>query len=473
MNHDTPGETVDTGAETLFGDDPNAARSTERPPAVTAVRVQRPERHQVQVQMLSLDEQLEAEHEARIVWAFAERADLGKLRARIKAREGVSGRPPIDPAILLGLWLYATLRGVSSARRLDELCKTCLPYQWLCGGVSVNYHTLSDFRCDHPELLDDLLTESVAKLVDEGLVTLDRVAHDGVRVRANAGAASFRRKPTLEECRQEAKAQVKELRRRSQEEPGGGSAREKAARERAARERLERVERAAKAVNEVEAKKNPDEKKKARASTTDPEARVMKMPDAGYRPAFNGQFATDTKSQVITGVDVTNVGSDRDQLEGMVQQQYDHYDQAPDETLVDGGFVNHEQIERVSNPPFNCKVYAPPAKKRKKKDQSKDGKSHDGEAASPDEAEPDEYTVRKSDTPAVAEWRQRMATDEAKEIYKERAATAECVNALARNRGLQQLPVRGLKKVRAVLLWYALAHNLMRAHKLRAQAAAA
>jgi hypothetical protein len=308
---------------------------------------------------------------------------------------------------------------------------------------------LADFRTAHVEFLDQTLTSSVAVLMQEGLVRLDRVAQDGMKVRASAGAASFRRRPTLEEHLTQAQEQIEALKAELEADPAAGNRRQQAARERAARERAERLQKALEQIPEVEAKKKSSEKEKARASTTDPEARVMKMADGGYRPAYNVQLGTDTGSQIITGVDVSNSGGDQGKLAPMVEQHEERYGETPDEMLVDGGFAKKEDITRVSPPEGRTTVYAPVQKAKK------------------DDLDP--HTPRAADSPAVAEWRMRMATDPAKEIYKQRAATAECVNAIARNRGLQQFRVRGSPKVRAVILWYVLAHNLMRAAGLRAQ----
>ena len=416
-------------------------------------RVQRPERHQIEMQMLSLDALLPEDHSARLVWEYVAGLDLTPLYEPIRAVEGRPGRDPIDPKILMALWLYATLDGVGSARQLDRLCRDHVAYRWLCGGVSVNYHTLSDFRTAHTAFLDELLTQSVATLMHEELVTLRRVAQDGMRVRANAGASSFRRRKTLQECQAEAHQQVEALHEELQADPAGGNRRQQAARRRAARERSERIQRALEQLPDVEGKKKPGEKDKARVSTTEPEARVMKMGDGGFRPAHNVQFATDTDSQVISGVDVVNTGSDQGQMAPMVEQHRERYGRTPEQALVDGGFVKHEDIEKVSSGENGTSVYAPVQKPKK------------------DDRDP--HAPQPGDSEVIAEWRTRMGTAEAKEIYRERASTAECVNAIARNRGLRQFLVRGLAKVRAVALWYALAHNLMRAVALRAQAAAA
>src|SRR5204862_6056425 len=137
--------------------------------------------------------------------------------------ERAPGRAPIDPKILMTLWLYATTEGIGSARQIDELCREHDAFRWIAGDVSTNYHALSDFRTGHVELLDKLLTDNVAVLIAEGLVDLNRVAQDGMRVRASAGAASFRRRRTLEESYAEDRAQGEALRAGLDEEPGSGT----------------------------------------------------------------------------------------------------------------------------------------------------------------------------------------------------------------------------------------------------------
>lgn len=418
------------------------------PPRLGARRLRQAVRNQIEFQECSLDELLPEEHEARIVWAYVGGLDLTELQQRIQAVEGGPGQAPADPRILMALWLYGTLRGVGSARELNRLCTQHVAYRWLCGGVSMNYHTLSDFRTQHVELLDRLLTQSVASLMAEGLVTLDRVAQDGMKVRASAGAASFRRQPTLEEALAEVEEQLRQLKQELDADPGASKSRAQAARQRAAEERARRVRAALEQLEEITKRKPPKDREKARASTTDAESRVMKMPDGGFRPAFNVQLATATGSQVITGVETTNAGGDLGQMPPMIDQHQQRYAEKPKEALVDGGFAKLDDIDQVEQ--GGTTVYAPVRPPR--------GSTRDA------------HTPRADDPPAVAQWRQRMATDEAKAIYRERAATAECVNALARNRGLQRFVVRGLRKVKAVVLWFALAHNLMRAVALRTAA---
>jgi len=433
------------------GTDDAAKEAKAQPPRIGPRRLRHAVRNQIEFQECSLDELLPEEHEARTVWDYVCGLDLSDLHQRVQAVEGGPGQAPADPRILLALWLYATLRSVGSARELNRLCEHHAAYRWICGGVSMNYHTLSDFRTQHVELLDRLLTESVASLMAEGLVTLDRVAQDGMKVRASAGAASFRRQPTLEKALAEAEEQVARLRQELEADPAASKTRQQAARQRAAEERAERIRAALEQLPKIAESKKAKDRPKARASTSDADARVMKMGDGGYRPAFNVQLATATASQIITTADVTNSGGDQGQMAPMVEKHQERYEKTPKEVLVDGGFVKKADIDQVSPPQGGTTVYAPVM-------ESKDPNR-------------DPHTPREDDSPAVAEWRQRMATDEAKAIYRERAATAECVNALARNRGLQRFLVRGLRKVKAVVLWYVLAHNLMRAAALRAAAA--
>jgi transposase len=412
-------------------------------------RIKTPQRDQIEFRACCWNDLLPHDHQARIVWQYVLSLNLKPLYDRIQAVERHPGQPAIDPRILFALWLYATLRGIGSARELarrGDRESGEVAFQWICGGVSVNHHTLSDFRVAHVELLDATLTHSVAVLMEEGLVTLDRVAQDGMKVRASAGAASFHRRPTLEKHLEQAQQQIEALKQELDGDPAAAHCRQQAARERAAREQAERLAQALEQLEEIERKKKAGEQENARASTTDPEARVMKMADGGFRPAYNVQLATDTQTQIITGVDVTNSGGDQGKMAPMVEQHEVRYEQPPQDMLVDGGFVKKEDIEAVSE---TTTVYAP-VQQSKKEDL-------------------DPHTPRANDSAAVAQWRMRMATPEAREIYKQRAATAECVNAIARNRGLYQVRVRGAPKVLAVVLWYVLAHNLIRAATLRAE----
>jgi transposase len=268
-------------------------------------RFSRPERLQVEMRFLALEQLLPADHRARAVWQFVESLDLSPFYAQIKAVEGGVGRTPVDPRLLMSMWMLATLEGISSARKLAELSTRDMAYLWICGGVGVNHHLLSDFRTDHVHFLDQLLTDSVAALLHQNLVTLDRVAQDGMRVRAHAGTSSFRRRASLEDCQKQAREQVELLRRESEaEDKSSGDRRTKAARQRAAEEKEERIQKALRELKELQVRKEQRKKgegENARVSTTDPEARKMKMADGGFRPGYNVQFATTCEGRVIVG----------------------------------------------------------------------------------------------------------------------------------------------------------------------------
>jgi transposase len=430
-------------------------------------RLRLPQRDQVEFRWASLDQLLDPDHPVRTVWAAVCALDLSAWLGEIKAVEGHVGRDATDPRLLVALWVYATLKGIASARELDRLCGPdgCLPYQWLCGGVSVNYHLLSDFRSQSGEKWDDLLTHLVASLVAAGLVSLDRVAQDGMKVRADAGKSSFHQKGSLEEALEAARQQVQALKRLAEQEDSrtdGEKPRrtpaQRGAQERAARERQRRIEDAMRQCEELQRQREATAKQSgrkvgpARASTTDPEARNMKMGDGGTRPAYNVQFATDTASGVVVGVAVTNAVTDGGELPPMLDQLKDRYEHVPDSALVDGGFATKETIDQADE--RGCTVYAPVKNEKKQLEQGQDP-----------------YAPKRGDSAPVANWRCRMGTEEAKQLYRLRGQTAEWVNAQCRNRGLWQMPVRGQPRCRIIALLYAIAHNLVVGVRLRAAVA--
>jgi transposase len=421
---------------------PHRIAVTDRP----APRLRCAARDEIPTQLLSLDQLLTPDHPARAVWAFTEGLDLAALYQPIKATQHRPGHPHIDPRILMSLWLYATIDGVGTARELDRLCTSHTAYRWLCGGVSVNYHTLADFRVDHHDWLDELLTNSVAVLLHQNLVTLNRVAQDGMKVRASAGADTFRRQSTLQECLGQAQEQVEALSRQAGEGDAAVPQRQRSARRRAGRERAQRIQKALEQMPALRASKEAFEKgtgDQARASTTDPDARVMKMPDGGYRPAYNVQFATDTASGLIVDATAVNRGTDNGLMGACVDRIVRRFGRAPKEVLTDAGFGSLEDIEHVRSA-HGAVTYMPIKNEKRWKQKGKDP-----------------YAPRKGDTAAVVEWRKRMGTESARAIYKQRSSSAEWVNAGCRNRGLYQLVVRGVEKVRCCALWQALAHNLM------------
>ena len=407
-------------------------------------------RDQMTFRCESLDQLLPPDHMVRTVWAFTLQLDLTPLYATIKAVEGHVGNTPIDPRILFALWLYATLDGVGSARELERLTTSHLAYQWLCGDVSVNYHTLADFRVAHPDWLDGQLTDTVAVLLQQGLVTLQHVAQDGMKVRADAGADTFRRQPTLERCRREAEDQVEKLSRQTGESDTAVSRRQQAARERATREKAERLQAALDHLPAVHASREAFKKgtgDQARVSTTDPEARTMKMPDGGFRPAYNVQFATDVASGLVVDAMVVNRGTDNGLMGPCVERIGQRYGRAPQAMLVDAGFGSLADIDRLATT-HGTTTYMPVKFEKKLKAQGKDPSA-----------------PRSGDTPAVRDWRGRMGTAAAQTIYKNRGSSAEWVNAGCRNRGWYRVSVRGVAHVTCCALWQALAHNLVTTHR--------
>lgn len=430
----------------------NRQEATDREVA-PAPRLNRPDRSQVDPNPGILDELLPEDDPARLVWELVQSLQMAPLYQNIRAVEGHAGRAAIDPLVLTAVWLYATMEGIVSARQLAEKCYRDDGFKWLCGGVDVNYHTLADFRTRHAEWLEEQVVSGIAALRAEGLVDLNKVGQDGLRVRASAGAASFCKEEKLNASLEEAQQQWNHL-QQELETNQSLTRRQRAARQRAARERLERLRRAKEQLPELQAAREARKKGDgagARVSTTDPDARRMKMPDGGFRPAYNVQLATTLDTLVITGVDVTNAGSDNGQMAPMVERIQQQQGCVPEECYVDGGFSTVDDITTVSQQ--GTTVFAPVKEARRQQDEGKDP-----------------YAPRRSDTAEVAAWRQRMGTDEGKTKYRERAK-CEWTNAMCRNCGMYQFKVRGLDKVLAVVLWYVLIHNLLRTVALRAKRA--
>ena len=403
-------------------------------------RLRRPDRMQTFLEPVNLDERLPADHRARMVWAVVGKLDLEKFSAPRVNRGSAPGRAATDPALLVALWLYATIDNVGSARRLARLCTAHDAYRWLCGGVPVNHHTLSDFRVQHEAALDELFTQLITALVSQDLVTVERFSQDGMRVRASAGASSFRRRESLERLQAAAREHVAQVKSNLDDDT---LTRTQAARRRAATEKLARIDRALAVLPELEAiKKNsngkPSKNSAARVSTTDVDPRRMKMPGGAIQPAYNVQFALDVHGRAIVGVEVVNTGSDAQQSRPMREQVERRSGRKVKQHLFDGGFVNKDMITEAES--SGVAIYAPLPKNR--------------------QGEP--CRSGRNDSAGVAAWRDRMTTPEAAPIYHQRASTVETVNGEVRTyRGLDAFLVRGLEKVRCVALWSAFAYNLV------------
>ncbi len=419
-------------------------------------RLREPERDQIELRVVDLDALIGSDHPARVIWAYVERLDLSALEEPVRARAHTPGQAPVSPRLLLALWLYATSEGVGSARALARLCTSHDAYRWLCGGVRVNYHGLSDFRSSHPALLDRLLSENLATLSAAGVIDLDEMVQDGMRVRAWAGSGSYRRRKTLHRELKKAERVVKRLAQERDDDPDASNRRIEAARLRAARERAQRVEAALGKLAEIEAererraktnKQDVNKQKQPRASTTDPQARVMKMADGGFRPAYNCQLATVAEGQIVVEAEAVAVGSDRGLLRPMIERIEQRDDRRPKRYLVDGGFNKNDDTEWAWQQ--GVRVYGPAVENKHNTDP---------------------YAPRAADGPGVAAWRRRMKSAHGKSVYRRRVC-GECINARFRQWNLHQFTVRGVEKVSTVLRWYALANNILAGHRLVAAAA--
>jgi transposase len=400
------------------------------------------------MQLLALDQLLPADHRARLVWMYVSSLNLDPFYRDIEVTYDQPGRTAIAPEVLVALWLMATLDGIGSARELARRCESDIPYLWLLGGVRVNYHTLSDFRVQHGVRLEHILVDTVAALVDRGIVPLETIAQDGMRVRASAGSSSFRRKPTLEKLQTEAQAHVDRLKQEAENETDrlAGDARRNAAAERAARERKERLDEALQQharLSEQREQRKKGDGETTRVSTTDPDARKMKMANGGYDPAFNVQFATDGDARVIVAVDVTNGGTDGGELPPMLEKTREQYGKTPATVLVDSAYATQESVTAAETAGTKVVSSIPRADQLERH-----GK--------------DPHARQRRDTDEYAQFRTRMAEPEYQKLYKLRPSIAEFPNADCRNRNLRQFRVRGLVKVKAVAIWSALAFNFMR-----------
>jgi transposase len=434
------------------------SKQLERAEGQGALRLRVPERRQMAMVVQCPDDLVPAQHAVRMVAALVETLDVSGFAEPIKARAGVAGRDATDPGLLVGLWLYACIRGIGSARELARRCAESAAFRWLCGGVTVNHRLLSDFRGDHGAALDELFTQVIASLVDKELVSVSRVSQDGVRVRVSAGASSFRREERLQKLLAESKQHVEELRRQLEnpESSAGLSTKQRAARRRAAKEKQQRLEQAIAQLPELKQKQEEAAQKagggkqgqkirdkEPRVSTSDAEARVMKMPNGGFNPACNVQLASDTESRAIVGVEVSHEGSDSAGLSEPMREQVEQRSGGKvDQHLLDGGYLRMADIEHAHE--HGVELFVPPKPARNLHRRGR-------------ELEP-----KPGDSEAVLAWKRRMASAEGKEIYRQRAATSETVNADLRSyRGLTQITVRGLSKIKCVALWCALAYNVL------------
>jgi transposase len=426
----------------------------------------RADRVQARFDFIDLEALLASDHRARIVMSFVEGLDLSALYDAIKAREGEPGRPPSDPAILMALWLYATIEGVGSARQLERLAQSDLAYRWIAGGVPLNYHGLADFRVAHVEVLDRLLSESVTALIEAGVISLAEIAVDGTKVRANASRGSFKTAGKLARIETAVEQRLSTLKAEIEKDPKASSQRRLAAAEKAAREVKERAARARAALEKVRSEKEKrakthpqDEAKKKsepKASLSDPDARIMCFPDNAVRPAYNAQIAATPREGIIISVAMTDRRNDAGLAMPMVDDMVRRYGRVPEKLLIDTHYATSDDIAALaSHTAGPVTVFAPLPTER-------------------DNVKPATLAKRKSkrarEPESVKEWRSRMGTQGGQDAYRLRKLI-ERLNAHLKNHGFGFIPVRGLLKAKAVALWHALANNLIAAHRLRMKAA--
>lgn len=399
-------------------------------------RTTEPVRNQAAIRFEMPEDALEREHPARVLWDALGRLDLSAFLAEARSVEGHAGRPTHSPRMLLTLWTYAISQGVGSAREIERLIESDRAFGWIVGDAPVSHHVLSRFRIGHREALDKLMTDILAALVHAGVLSLRLVALDGMRVRAAAAAPSFRTEESLLECREQAELHLKAV--LAQADDPELSAAQQAARERGAREFQRRIEEAITAVQELRTARSASQPA-ARASTTDAEARVMKMGDGGFRPALNLRTATAGSElggpRTIVAVDVTNVGSDMSAMTPMLAQVEQRTGTLPETVLADANHANHDAI--VSATESNVEVLVSVPKRSQLSGAQGDHR------------------------PAIEQWKARMQTERGKELYRARAGLCEWTNAHVAGRfGLRQFLVRGLEKATCVALLAAITSNL-------------
>ncbi len=423
-------------------------------------------RAQLSWDLINPDGWLAANHRARLVVGFVETLDLTVLYDKIEAREGTAGRPAADPAVLFALWFLATMDGVGSARELDRLTSQDLAYRWVACGVPVNYHGLADFRVAHADVLDALLTETLAAFMAEGLFEANEIVVDGTKIKASAGKSSYKRALRLDEAEAKAKARVVALKAEVEADPAASSKRRQAARARGLSQTQERIEKARAKLAEIEAEKakraerSPKEiaeQTEARASLTDPQARRMRCADGAVRASYNVQIAATTDHGFVTAIMATDRRNDSDLVRPMVEESEQRLGRPIKRVLADTGFAQVDDIAALSSrPEAPVGVYIHPPRDRtdvKPATLLRRQKQREGEPQT------------------IKDWRQRMTSNEAEAVMKKRGRI-ERVNASFKNRGFGTLLVRGLAKVQAIGLWHALAHNLSIAVRLRTIAAA-
>lgn len=469
-------------------------------------------RQQMSWRAVDVEQLIDADHRARVIWELVGQLDLSPFYEGIESTQEEGGRPAYPPQLLISLWVYAQTLGIGSAREIERRCQWDPAFQWLTGLEVVNYHTLSDFRVQKKEEVNQLFTHLLAVLSQEGLVSLEQVTLDGTKIKAHASGKSFRRKKTLQEHLELARQRVKEL---EEEEDEGLSQRRAKAQERARREKQERLQSALKELEKVkEQKRGKKEKSEARASGSDPEARVMKQSDGGFAPSYNTQISTDTAHGIIVDVEVTQAGNDYEQLLPAVERIEQRMSKKPGQMLVDSGFVSGESVQgmaeekvdllgavadhkskphgsetRLSMEQFQYEAgedrYVCPAGKylpylgQERKQGGRVAYKYRALARDcrncvlrslccPQNRKHGRSLVRTEESAAMVAFRKKMETEQAQAQYRIRGPMAEFRNCWIKSKlGLWTFHVRGLVRAQAEALWICFTHNLQQWMRLR------
>ena len=484
------------------------------PPESAAPKIKPIDRSQGILRTVIVEELVPEDHKVRAIWDLTGRLDLSGFLQRIKSQEGRCGRAAWNPRLLVSVWLYALSEQITSAREIEERMEYEPALMWLAGLGEINHHTLSDFRKEHPAALNHLFAELLGVLSKEGLVTLELVAHDGTKIRAQAGADTFRREKTLQKEIDRARQMVEELERQGETE-GSGNARREAAQQRVARERSERMKLAAEELEKIRAgKEHEQERAEARVSLTEPEARLMKHGDNAYAPSYNVQLSTDAAHALVVGVDVSQCSSDGALLLPSMDKVKETVGQYPQTAVADGGFTNQAAIAGMQergidfygslpglavkqraamkslgiDPEFGPAAFTILSEKQSLqcpagttlpyvRHSKKNGNEYHqyqapGSACSqcefrkqccPKNAEQGRtVSVRISEKAVMAAFREKMKTEEAQQIYRKRGPVAEFPNCWLKEKiGLRKFRLRGMAKVKTEALWAVLTYNVM------------
>jgi len=498
---------------TLFPDENFSPKNEEKKPSPGGTssnpKLKSVDRSQMIFRTIEIEKLIPQDHDARAIWEFVGGLDLKEYYKDIRSQAGEAGRSASDPRLMISLWVYSYCKGINSAREMARLCDFDPAFQWLTGMTLINHHSLSDFRADHYEALENLLVEILALLSAGGLITMERVTQDGTKIKANASGKSFRREKTLAEHLKLAQEQVSAV--NELHETDEGNQRQKKAAERSSRERKEKLEKAFAELEKLrKIKKNNKEKENARVSMTDPESRVMKQGNGGFSPSYNVQISTDSANCFIVGVAVSQSGNDAQELIPAIDRMEEIVGTKPQQMIVDSGYTTKPNIleadargidligsfresvgtenlgwrgedERFNGEAFSYHpekdTYTCPVGEKMRLRRSGRGIGHTDhlymtekgtcqkckfqKECCPQNTLKGRSISRKEESPEMVAFRNKMETEEAKRIYKTRSQTAEFSNAWIKEKiGLRQFRLRGLPKVNMEAIWACVTYNI-------------